>query len=177
VTVVAVLVLITCYHPRSAKPEDSSLLSVSNGGSLHPPPLKIFSSRSAVYGAAGQHDVQAHGVDSGTHSKRVAINFFGLTRSLSLTHFSIERNLIAPIEEAGYVVRETQYATSHHPQGVSICLSQCPARGVIVRDAGLLLCIAEKTSSQPLHPQNISEEGGGTRSSAAWFCKTWLPTR
>lgn len=42
---------------------------------------------------------------SGHSSKTVALCFFGLTRSLSLTHPSIQKNLIGVLESAGFEVR------------------------------------------------------------------------
>ena len=42
---------------------------------------------------------------SGTSKGRVAICFFGLTRSLTFTYDAIYRSLIKPINDAGYEVR------------------------------------------------------------------------
>lgn len=40
----------------------------------------------------------------GAASKTVAINFYGLTRSLTHTHASIVKNLFEPLKQAGYEV-------------------------------------------------------------------------
>lgn len=51
---------------------------------------------------SGLMSVLSAGTDGGGH---VAINFFGLTRSLHHTIDSIEEYLLMPIREAGYKVR------------------------------------------------------------------------
>jgi hypothetical protein len=66
----------------------------------------VFSTGTGDFGAAGQHtQLSEHKPTHGESAKRVAVNFFGLTRSLTWTHESIKRNLIGPIESAGYKVR------------------------------------------------------------------------
>lgn len=53
---------------------------------------------------AASHDELDTHTDSSNHHKRVALNFFGLTRSLTHTYPSIQQRLIRPILRAGYKV-------------------------------------------------------------------------
>jgi hypothetical protein len=61
-------------------------------------------------GRGAQGDVLTATPGTRRASRRVAICFFGLTRSLKYTHESVEQNLIAPIRAAGYEVSFCLYS-------------------------------------------------------------------
>lgn len=68
----------------------------------------------------GRPDAQQHAARG---SQRVAVNFFGLTRSLSYTIESIQRNLLGPITHAGYQVRKAPSIRVRH--ALRPCSMQC----------------------------------------------------
>ena len=98
--------LVLAAHLLGVHADAQELATHHHGGPIHRPAFDVFSSTAVPYAAAGQSGLRTH-TQAGDehHRRRVAINFFGLTRSLSLTVDSIERNLFAPIEAAGFEVR------------------------------------------------------------------------
>ena len=80
-----------------------------HGAHHHSEASGVFASHDGTFGASGHGStLQPLRRSLDPSRKRVAVNFFGLTRSLTYTHESIQRNLLGPIRHAGYQVSFAQ---------------------------------------------------------------------